>query len=76
LTFLFSHVTIVRITGAKMDKTVWILTHEEDFEIGKVCDILRDGCRRELSQAIKDIVDELAFSTDNRDYAVITIELR
>lgn len=59
-----------------MDKTVWILTHEEDFEIGKVCDILRDGCRRELSQAIKDIVDELAFSTDNRDYAVITIELR
>ena len=76
MTIFLCHVTIVRDQGDKMDRIVWLVTPEEDFEIGKVKDALRNKCQRRISQAVRDIVDELVFDVDSKDYAVITIELR
>ncbi len=65
-----------------MDQEVFIITPDSETYIGKVSDLLdssknlssgRIGC---LLLALRDVVDDLVFGDENKNYAVFTIELR
>jgi len=59
-----------------MDQDVFIVTPDEDIWIGKVRDLMGGGRQDKLEIAMRDILDDLVFCDDNKDYAVFTIELR
>jgi len=59
-----------------MDRKVVIVTPSDETVIGTVADVLAGKCKTAMSYAIRDVVDGLEFGNEQKDYAVITIELR
>jgi hypothetical protein len=60
-----------------MDNEVYLILNGEECFIGTVAELLDpENGNTNLHQAIRDIVDELVFSNDSKDYATCVIELR
>ncbi len=65
-----------------MDQDIYIVTSDNETYIGKVSDLLNSS--RNLSGGridcllltLRDVVDDLVFGDENKNYAVFTIELR
>ena len=58
---------------------MYFISGKEEYYIGHVKDVLSRSYKKKsdnLIQAIRDVVDELAFSDDEQDYNVCSIELR
>ncbi len=65
-----------------MDQDVFIITPDNETYIGKVSDVLNpeknlSGGRVDcLMLALRDVIDDLVFGDESKNYAVFTIELR
>ncbi len=59
-----------------MDQDVYIITPSDEIWIGKVRDLMDGGRQDKLEISMRDILDDLVFSDENKNYAVFTIELR
>ncbi len=59
-----------------MDQDVYIITPSDEMWIGKVRDLMDGGRQDKLEITMRDILDDLVFSDENKNYAVFTIELR
>ena len=59
-----------------MDREVYIVTSIDEVFIGTVVGLLDDSRQDKLELAIRDILDDLVFGNQSKDYAVLTIELR
>ena len=59
-----------------MDQDVYIIIPNDEIWIGKVRDLVDGGRQDKLEIAIRDVVDDIVFSDENKNYAVFTIELR
>ncbi len=59
-----------------MDQDVYIITLNDEIWIGKVRDLMDFSRHEKLEVAMRDILDDLVFSDENKNYAVFTIELR
>jgi len=64
-----------------MDRDIFIITSSDELNVGTVGEILSevdDPQRRssDFAIAIRDIIDELAFSSDGAEQTNITIEIR
>ena len=64
-----------------MDQDVYIITPDNETYIGRVCDLLKyEGVSQTNTDALlltlRDVVDDLVFGDEQKNYAVFTIELR
>ncbi len=59
-----------------MDQDVYIITPTDEVWLGKTRDLMDGGRQDKLEIAMRDILDNLIFDSENRNYAVFTIELR
>ena len=64
-----------------MDRDIYIVTESDEFNVGKVGDILMEvddhGEQSSgLVKAMRDIIDGMVFNDDETEWADITIEIR
>ncbi len=59
-----------------MDQDVYIITPSDETWIGKVRDLMDFSRQDKLEISMRDILDDLVFGDENKNYAVFTIELR
>jgi hypothetical protein len=59
-----------------MERKIYLITQSDESFIGTVKQVLSDKRNRDLEQAIRDAVDDLVFGDDDRNCAVVTIEVR
>ena len=60
-----------------MDREVFFIVDGEEISLGLVSEVLSGhGLYHELAAKIKDMVDDMVYSADERDYAICSIEVR
>lgn len=59
-----------------MDRTVVFVIGNEEYNLGSIEGLLATEYHPTLLQAIRDIVEDVAFSPDSHDYVVCSVEVR